>query len=236
MCHIPHARREDQRTGWCGSGDASGADELGEAVEPGLLSLRRGTVLQQLLRHEKRSCWAGRRAAQRGGSTVPRQVQGGGFLFVEVVLDVAVVVVLWMLNAGLGVDAALRSSDPARAAARAASRRSGVDACHPASETFSARAGHGRSRLKTRLSPLPGAPNVEELSQEQWASRGVRYRQGAEHGIKQPSTCHGDGARRARSGTALQRRTHGITQVQGPLGEVKPLRPAFGVLHCLERS
>ena len=29
--------------------------------------------------------------------------------------------------------------------------------------------------------------------------------------------------------------THGITQVQGPLGEVKPLRPAFGVLHCLER-
>ena len=66
-------------------------------------------------------------------------------------------------------------------------------------------------------------------------SEQVRYRQGAEHGIKQPSTCHGDGARRVRRGTALQRRTHGITQVQGPLGEVKPLRPAFGVLHCLER-
>ena len=28
---------------------------------------------------------------------------------------------------------------------------------------------------------------------------------------------------------------HGITQVQGPLVEVKPLRPAFGVLHYLER-
>ena len=27
------------------------------------------------------------------------------------------------------------------------------------------------SRLKTRLSPLPGAPDVEELSQEQWVSR-----------------------------------------------------------------
>ena len=27
----------------------------------------------------------------------------------------------------------------------------------------------------------------------------------------------------------------GLTQVQGPLREVKPLRPACGVLHCLER-
>ena len=27
------------------------------------------------------------------------------------------------------------------------------------------------SRLKTRLSPLPGAPNVEEQSQELWVSR-----------------------------------------------------------------
>ena len=27
------------------------------------------------------------------------------------------------------------------------------------------------ARLKTRLSPLPGAPNVEELSQEQCVSR-----------------------------------------------------------------
>ena len=29
--------------------------------------------------------------------------------------------------------------------------------------------------------------------------------------------------------------THDLTQVQGPLWEVKPLRPAYGVLHCLER-
>ena len=42
-------------------------------------------------------------------------------------------------------------------------------------------------------------------------------------------------ARRDRWGAALQRRTRGITQVQGPLGEVKPLRPASVVLHCLER-
>ena len=28
---------------------------------------------------------------------------------------------------------------------------------------------------------------------------------------------------------------HDVTQVQGPLGEVKPLRPASVVLHCLER-
>ena len=89
------------------------------------------------------------------------------------------------------------------------------------------------SSLKTRLSPLPGAPNVEELSQEQWAYRGVRYRQGAEHGIKQPSTCHGDGARRVRRGAALQRRTHDVTQVQGPLVEVKPLRPALSCIALL---
>ena len=30
------------------------------------------------------------------------------------------------------------------------------------------------SRLKTHPRPLPGAPNVEKLSQEQWASREVR--------------------------------------------------------------
>ena len=41
--------------------------------------------------------------------------------------------------------------------------------------------------------------------------------------------CLGDGARRARGGTTLQRWTHGITQAQGPLGEVKPLRPALVV-------
>ena len=35
--HVPHARRENQRTRRCRSGDVSGADELGEAVEPGLL-------------------------------------------------------------------------------------------------------------------------------------------------------------------------------------------------------
>ena len=109
----------------------------------GFLSLRRGVVLQQLLRHEKRSCWAGRRAAQRGGSAVPRQVQRGSFLFAEVVLGVVVVVVLWMLDAGHGVDVALRSSASARAAARVA-RWSGGGAGHPASETFGARTGHGR--------------------------------------------------------------------------------------------
>ena len=36
-------------------------------------------------------------------------------------------------------------------------------------------------------------------------------------------------------GRQCREETHGITQVQGPLGEVKPLRPALIVLHCLER-
>ena len=138
MRHVPHAHRENQGTRRCRSGDASGDDELGEAVEPGLLSLQRGAVLQQLLRHEERSRWAGRRAAQRGGSAVLRRVQGGSFLFVEVVLGVVVIVVLWKLDAGLGVDMALRDSASARAA-----RRSGGGTGRPASETFGARAGHG---------------------------------------------------------------------------------------------
>ena len=153
MRHVPHARRGNQRARRRRSGDASGADELGEAVEPGFLSLRRGAVLQQLLRHEERSCWAGRRAAQRGGSTVPRRVQGGSLLFAEVVLGVVVVVVLRVLDVGLGVDVALRSSASARAAARAASRRSGGDAGRPASKTFSARAGHGGVEVEDAPQP-----------------------------------------------------------------------------------
>ena len=149
--HIPCACREDQRARRCRSGDASGADKLGEAVEPGFLCLRRGVVLQQLLRHETRSRRAGRRAAQRGGSTVPRRVQGGGLLFAKVVLSMVDVVVLRVLDVGLGVCAARRSGAPARAAARVASRRSGGGAGRPASETFGARAGHG---LKGRWVPL----------------------------------------------------------------------------------
>ena len=108
MRYVSRTTRGNQRARWCRGGDASGADELGEGVEPGFLILQRRTVLQ-LLRHEKRSCWAGRRAAQRGGSAVPRRVQGGSFLFAEVVLGVVVVVVLWMLDAGLGVDVVFRS-------------------------------------------------------------------------------------------------------------------------------
>ena len=107
MRHIPHMCRGYQRTGRSRRGDASGADELGEAVEPGFLSLRRGPVLQQLLRHEKRSCWAGRGVAQRGGSTVLRRVQRGSLLFATVLPGVVVGVVLRVLDVGLGVDVAL---------------------------------------------------------------------------------------------------------------------------------
>ena len=52
---------------------------------------------------------------------------------------------------------------------------------------------------------------------------------------QQLSTCLGDVARRAWWRKALQRWTHGITQVQGPPGEVKPLRPSLVVFHSLER-
>ena len=74
---------------------------------------------------------------------VPRRVQGGSLLFVEVVLSVVIVVVLRVLDAGLGFDAALRRSASARAATRMRSWTSGGGAGRPTSETFGARAGHG---------------------------------------------------------------------------------------------
>ena len=77
--------------------------------------------------------------------------------------------------------------------------------------------------------------NVEELSQEQWVSRRVRFWQGAEHGVKQLSTGHDDDARRSQRRRHCRKEALSLTQVQGPLKEVKPLRPACGVLHCLER-
>ena len=39
----------------------------------------------------------------------------------------------------------------------------------------------------------------------------------------------------AGEGQHCREETRGLTQVQGPLREVKPLRPACGVLHCLKR-
>ena len=89
--------------------------------------------------------------------------------------------------------------------------------------------------MKTRLSPLRGAPDVEELSQEQWVSRRTRYRQGAEHGVKQLSTGRDDGARRSRGRAALQRGNARYYPGSGPSERGKPLCPACGVLHCLER-
>ena len=94
--------------------------------------------------------WA--RAAQQGGSTVPRRVQRGGLLFTEVALGV-VVIIRGVLDAGLGVDAGLRSSASARAATWAASRRSGGGTWHPASETFSARTGHGGVEVEDAPQP-----------------------------------------------------------------------------------
>ena len=132
-------------------------------------------IHQQLLRHEERSCWARLRAAQRGSSTVPRRVQRGGLLFADVVLGV-VVVVCGMLDAGLGVDAALRSS----ASARAASRRSGGDACHPASKTFSARTGRGRVEVEDAPQPPTWrakcrriAPGTRRISRGKESSKGL---------------------------------------------------------------
>ena len=61
------------------------------------------------------------------------------------------------------------------------------------------------SEYYDKFHEIPPFAVVEELSQEQWVSRGERYRQGAEHVIEQLSTCHDDGARRSRRRVALQR-------------------------------
>ena len=214
--HVPCACRENQRARRSGSGDASGADEIGEAVEPGFLGRRRGTVLQQLLRHEKRSCWAGRRAAQRGGSSVPPRVQGGSLFFAEVVLGVVVVVVLRVLDAGLGVDVALRSSTSARAATRVASG-SGGGAGRPASETFGARdAGHGCVEVEDAPQPptwrakcrrtVPGTGCVSQGS-----SKGLNTES------NNPQCASATMLAEFAAGRHYREETHGVTQVQGPL-------------------
>ena len=122
-------------------------------MKPGFVSLRRGAVPQQLVRHEERSCRAGRRVAQRGGSAVPRRVKGGGLLFAEVVLGVDVVVVRWMLDAGLGVGAALRSSVSTRAAALPGGGRSSGSAGRPAGKALGARASHGGVEVEDAPQP-----------------------------------------------------------------------------------
>ena len=98
MRWVSHTPGENQ-----GARRGRGADELGEAVEPGFLGLRHGTVLQQLLRHEKRSRRAGRGLAQRGGSTVPRRMQRGNIFIAAVVPAVVIAVVLRTLDVDTGV-------------------------------------------------------------------------------------------------------------------------------------
>ena len=190
MRHIPQASKEDQgarrRRSGGASRDSGSADELGEAIEPSLLCLRRGAVLQQLLRHEKRSCRAGRRTAQRRGSAVPRRMQRRGLLLAVVALGVGVIVVFrGMLDAGLGVDVVLRSSASwssasARAATWAASGRSGGDACHPASVTFGARAGHDGVEVEDAPQPPTWrakcrriGPGTRRISRNEGFDRGL---------------------------------------------------------------
>ena len=72
-------------------------------------------------------------------------------LFAEVVL--VVVVVRGVLDAGLGVDAALRSSASAQTATWAASGRSGGGAGRLASEAFSARTGRGGVEVEDAPQP-----------------------------------------------------------------------------------
>ena len=90
------------------------------------------------------------------------------------------------------------------------------------------------SRLKTRLSPLPGAPNVEEQSQELWVSRGKGFGKGLNtqsSNSQQATTTVLAGV----EGEDTAERRHRCYPGSGPSREVKPLRPACGVLHCLER-
>ena len=84
---------------------------------------------------------------------VSRRGQGGSLLVVEVAPGVVVVVVLRVLDVGLGVDTAFRSSASARAAAWATSRRSGGGARRLTSKTLSARTGHGGVEVEDAPQP-----------------------------------------------------------------------------------
>ena len=59
MCYLPHMSGNDPGAGgWegrRGSGNARRGDELSEAIEPGLLGLRHGAVVQEFLRHTERN-------------------------------------------------------------------------------------------------------------------------------------------------------------------------------------
>ena len=82
-------------------------DEVLGAAEPVVMARLRGTVAQQLLRHQQRGGRTGRCSAHRGGALAPGWVQGGSSLVLTV--DAAVVaaavaaVVLRVLDARLGI-------------------------------------------------------------------------------------------------------------------------------------
>ena len=92
------------------------------------------------------------------------------------------------------------------------------------------------SRLKMRLSPLPGAPKCRRTVPGTGCfSLGKESSKGLNTESNNPQRASAMALVEIAMGRHCRDETHDVTQVQGPLGEVKPLRPALVVLHCLQR-
>ena len=132
--------------GRCCCSRHGGVDELGDAVDPVIKARLRWAVAQQLVRHEQSSTRVRSGSALRGSAWVPGRVQGGSLL-----LDV---VVLWVLDAGLGVGGGPWSGVGARTTARAVRDRLGVDPARgPAREALSSSLGHGEGEVEDAPQP-----------------------------------------------------------------------------------
>jgi hypothetical protein len=178
--------------GRCCCSRHGGVDELGDAVDPVIEARLRWAVAQQLVRHEQSSTRVRSGSALRGSAWVPGRVQGGSLL-----LDV---VVLWVLDAGLGVGGGPWSGVGARTTARAVRDRLGVDPARgPAREALSSSLGHGEGEVEDAPQPptwrakcrrvVPGTRGMSHVCQE--SSKGLNTSQTT-------LSCLGDGARRAR--------------------------------------
>ena len=195
MCYTPGApsRVVHQRARGCSCCSRhSGVDELGDAVDPVVEACLRWAVAQQLICHEKSRARVWSSPALRRSAWVPGRVQGGSFLLT--------IVVLWVLDAGLGVGGGPWSGVGARTTARAVGDRLGVDpARSPACEALSSSLGHGEGEVEDAPQPptwrakcrriVPGTRGMSHVCQE--SSKGLNTSQ-------KTLSCLGDDARRAR--------------------------------------
>lgn len=147
MRHVPDARRWEAERVRGHRGVACGVDELGDAAEPGVIAGVGGAVAQELACHEQRGLRSRRISTSkrrgRGGVAIRLhgRVEGGRLL---------------LPRSGVGSDAG--------GAASTVVAGDGLCLGHPGSSArvvLAASVGHGsEEEERTKVAPLPGAPNV----------------------------------------------------------------------------